>query len=269
MIAFESVKWLPARLGLRSVGWMSEGIRTGRSYGFSSGEMLDYVYENRPRGLLGVGRLIDRLFLGSPGWRGIRERRANLARTVAAIVLARRAAGLPTRVLDVASGPGRYLLDVAAALGPDGLELDLRDADRDAVAQGRALAARLGVTNAAYREHDALDADALAAIRPRPDVAVVSGLYEILLDDRAIQASLGGLGALLPRGGVLLVTGQPRHPQLELIRNLLRHRDGSPWVMRPRSTETIESWCRAAGFEDVHPSADSQGIFTITVGRRR
>src|SRR5919108_508426 len=83
-----------------------------------------------------------------------------------------------------------------------------------------------------FEQHDALDATALAAIRPRPDVVVVSGLYEILLDDVAIRRSLQGIWSLLPSGGLLVLTGQPHHPQLELIGNLLTHRDGSPWRMQ-------------------------------------
>jgi SAM-dependent methyltransferase len=264
----ETLKWLPARLALETVGRTSDGIRTGLERGFSSGEMLDYVYEDRPRGRLLLGQLVDRLFLDATGWRGIRERRANLARTLASMVLARRAAGLTTRILDVASGPGRYLLDVARLVGTAGLELDCRDADADALSRGRRLAAGLGLANTTFARHDALDPAGLAAIRPRPDVAVVSGLYEIVLDDAAVRASLGALAGLLGPGGLMVVTGQPRHPQLELIRNLLRHRDGSPWDMRPRPTALLESWFRAAGLVDVHTTADSQAIFTITLGRK-
>jgi hypothetical protein len=73
---------------------------------------------------------------------------------------------------------------------------------------------------------------------------------------------------LLPEGGLLVLTGQPRHPQLALIRNVLTHRDGSPWDMRLRSTATLEAWCRAAGLIDVHTTEDTQRIFSITLARR-
>lgn len=264
----ERLTWAPARLALDTIGRLSEGVCVGHRYGFSSGQMLDYVYENRPRGTGPIGRAIDRAYLDTPGWRGIRERRTNLIRTLTAIVLARRAQGLPTRILDVAAGPGRYLLDLAEGLGADGLSIECRDADPDALARGRALAARRGLANVTYARHDALDADVLPAIRPRPDVVVVSGLYEILLDEAAIRRSLRGLAELLPCGGLLVLTGQPRHPHLALIRNLLRQSDGSPWVMHLRPTETLEAWCRAAGFTDLHTVGDSQAIFTITVGLR-
>ncbi|HEY3107202.1 MAG TPA: class I SAM-dependent methyltransferase family protein [Chloroflexota bacterium] len=264
----ERLLWLPVRVAFRTVGRLSTGVRTGQREGFSSGQMLDYVYENRARGLTPLGRALDRLFLDAAGWRGIRERRTNLARTLAAIVLARRAAGRPTRVLDVAAGPGRYLLDLADLVGSEGLDLMARDADSGAVARGRALAEARGVACADFAVHDALDPTALAATRPVPDVVVASGLYEILTDDAAVRASLGGIQALLPPGGLVVVTGQPRHPQLRFIAGVLTHRGGRPWVMRPRPIVELEGYLAQAGFVDAHTTADSQGIFTITLARR-
>jgi SAM-dependent methyltransferase len=262
------VIWSLARGAFRSLGAVSDGIGVGVGYGFSSGEMLDYVYENQARGRGRLGRAIDRVYLDSPGWRGIRERRANLTRTLTALVLARRAQRLPTHILDVAAGPGRYLVDLACALDGQDLSVECRDADADAIALGRRLAAARGLDNVRYVQHDALDAAAVEAIRPRPDIAVVSGLYEILLDETAIRGSLGGIARLLSSGGILVLTGQPRHPQLELIARLLTHRDGSAWRMQLRSSPTLEAWCRQAGFTDIHTQCDTQGIFSISLMRK-
>ena len=38
--------------------------------------------------------------------------------------------------------------------------------------------------------------------------------------------------------------------------------------MRPRSTSTLEDWCRDAGLVDLQTHGDTQGIFTITIGRK-
>jgi SAM-dependent methyltransferase len=264
----ERLTWLPARVAFATVGRLSSGIRIGRRHGFSSGQMLDYVYENRARGLTPLGRWLDRLYLDATGWRGIRERRANLVRTLAAIVQARRAAGLPTRVLDVAAGPGRYLLDLAELVGPAGLALMARDADGDALAQGRRLAAARGIECIDFAVHDALDAAALAATEPVPDVVVASGLYEILTDDAAVRRSLRGIRALLRPGGLVVVTGQPRHPQLRFIAGVLTHADGRPWVMRPRPVAELEGYLSEAGLVDAHTTVDSRGIYTTTLARR-
>lgn len=85
--------WRLVRRVFLTLGEVSDGIRTGKAYGFSSGEMLDYVYADHASGGGPIGRVVDRVYLESPGWRGIRERRANLVRTLSAIVLTRRAQG--------------------------------------------------------------------------------------------------------------------------------------------------------------------------------
>src|SRR5438876_8053507 len=72
------MKFAVARAGLRAAGRLSHGVEVGWRNGFDSGLSLDYVYENKPRGSLGVGRLIDQSYLNSIGWRGIRQRKANL-----------------------------------------------------------------------------------------------------------------------------------------------------------------------------------------------
>src|SRR5688572_6109475 len=66
------------KLFLRTAGRLSTGIRLAWRTGFDSGPSLDYVYENRPRGLTPLGKLIDRFYLNTIGWRGVRQRKQNL-----------------------------------------------------------------------------------------------------------------------------------------------------------------------------------------------
>src|SRR3970282_1803867 len=55
------------KLLLKTVGRLSEGIRLGWRSGFDSGQSLDYVYANTPRGITPLGRLLDRIYLNSVG----------------------------------------------------------------------------------------------------------------------------------------------------------------------------------------------------------
>ncbi len=48
------------------------------STGFDSGSSLDYVYQNQPQGSNAFGRLVDKIYLNSVGWRGIRQRKTHL-----------------------------------------------------------------------------------------------------------------------------------------------------------------------------------------------
>src|SRR2546430_15539969 len=69
---------LVARAGLRAAGRLSRGVDLGWRNGFDSGLSLDYVYENKPRGLLGVGRLIEKTYFNIIGRGGVWQSQINL-----------------------------------------------------------------------------------------------------------------------------------------------------------------------------------------------
>jgi hypothetical protein len=266
-----ALKWRALSLLMRTLGQASEGVRLGYRHGFDSGPMLDYVYENRARGGFLYGRMADRVYLDSIGWRAIRARKALLQETLRHEIATNRAAGGATVLLDVAAGPGRYLQDLAAELGaaaePSGLTIICRDLDAAGLAQGRARAAALGLHGIRYERGDACDAASLAQVAPRPNVVVASGLYE-LLDAALIQRSMAGIYALLPAGGRFVFTTQVTHPQLELIANVLPNRFGEPWVMECRSVAEVESYARAAGFRNLASRLEPHGLFAVTTGEK-
>ncbi|MCA8977981.1 MAG: bifunctional alpha/beta hydrolase/class I SAM-dependent methyltransferase, partial [Planctomycetes bacterium] len=196
-------RWLGYRLQsllMRTLGRLSRGIRLGYRTGFDSGQSLDYVYENRPRGALLLGRWIDRAYLGSQGWRGIRQRRVNLQAMLARAITAVGDAGHPVRILDLAAGAGRYVLDALAAAPGIDIAAVLRDNTQANLETGRDLAKRMGIGNARYEVGDAFDAASIAGIDPAPNVGVVSGLYELFPDNERVSRSLRGLATALRAG---------------------------------------------------------------------
>lgn len=60
---------------LRTIGKLSDGIHLGWRTGFYSGVILEYNYENKPRGITPLGILFDKLYLLNPVWDGVRSRR--------------------------------------------------------------------------------------------------------------------------------------------------------------------------------------------------
>lgn len=265
------LRWRVARAGLRVGGHLSEGIRLGWATGFDSGVTLDYVYANRSAGVTPLGRMIDRVYLGSIGWRGIRARRQNLQRALRRAIDDLHGAGRPVRILDVACGAGRYVLETMKELprGVDATAL-LRDYQQVNVDAARRLAADLGLAGAVeIVTGDAFDRSSLAAVSPRPTVAIVSGLYELFPDNEPLRRSLAGLADAVEAGGYLLYTCQPYHPQVEFIARTLTNREGRPWVMRRRTQAEMDALVAAAGFEKVDQDIDRWGIFTVALARRR
>ncbi len=258
------------RASMGTVGKLSDGVRLGFETGFDSGSTLDYVYRNRAGGRLGVGVLIDRNYLDSIGWRGIRVRKTHVERLLVEAMRRLRDAGRPVHVMDIAAGHGRYVLDAltAAPVPPDSILL--RDYSDINVRDGTALIAERGLQAVArFVKGDAFDAESLATVNPRPTLAVVSGLYELFPDNALIRRSLGGIARAVEPGGYLVYTGQPWHPQLELIaRTLTSHRGHAAWVMRRRTQAEMDELVAAAGFRKLDQWADDWGIFTASLAQR-
>ncbi|HEX4631304.1 MAG TPA: bifunctional alpha/beta hydrolase/class I SAM-dependent methyltransferase [Chthoniobacterales bacterium] len=256
------------RGGMKTGGRLSKGIDLGWQTGFDSGLTLDYVYENKARGTTPLGRLIDRNYLNSPGWRGIRQRKENLETLLHRVIERAHAEGLPVRILDVAAGGGRYLLETMRSLPTIPMTALLRDYKQENVDAAARLATKFGLTNVTTEIGNAFDRGSIAALNPRPTIAIVSGLFELFPENPGVLESLRGLAEAIEPGGYLIYTNQPWHPQMEFIARVLRNREGKPWIMRRRTTAEMDELVSVAGFEKKEMEVDEWGMFTVSVARR-
>ncbi|MEI6148597.1 MAG: bifunctional alpha/beta hydrolase/class I SAM-dependent methyltransferase [bacterium] len=254
-------------LALRTVGRLSQGVSTGWATGFNSGASLDHVYRNQAEGRTVLGRLIDRGYLNAVGWRGIRIRKDNLQYWIRHAAKRLEAEGRPVRIMDIASGPGRYLLELKRELG-DSVAVLLRDREQANLDKAGALAAEWKLANVQCVVADAFDPKSYERFTFRPNIVVVSGLYELFGDNDKVRASLKGIAASMETGGYLIFTGQPWHPQIELIARTLFGSDGEPWVMRRRTQCELNALVAATGFTRMDSRIDPFGIFTVSLARR-
>ncbi|RMN49774.1 class I SAM-dependent methyltransferase family protein, partial [Pseudomonas syringae group genomosp. 3] len=95
--------------------------------GFDSGSTLDYVYRNRPAGKGALGRMIDKNYLQSIGWRGIRQRKLHAEELLRLAMAHLRNQGKPVRIVDIAAGHGRYILESLRGVEPLPESILLRD----------------------------------------------------------------------------------------------------------------------------------------------
>jgi alpha-beta hydrolase superfamily lysophospholipase len=256
------------RGGMKTGGRLSKGIDLGWRSGFDSGLTLDYVYENKAQGSTPLGRFIDRNYLNSPGWRGIRERKKNLEMLLRRVIERTHAEGHPIRIIDIAAGGGRYLLETMRDLRQIPMTALLRDYKQENVEAIRRLATEFGLTNVTVAAGDAFDRASLAVLEQRPTIGIVSGLFELFPGNAGVLTSLGGLADAIEPGGYLIYTNQPWHPQMEFIARVLRNREGQPWIMRRRTTAEMDELVRAAGFEKLEMEVDEWGMFTVSIARR-
>ncbi len=269
-VSLRRLYWGIVRLGLKFGGWFSKGIKIGHKAGFDSGAMLDYVYQNKPRGLTPVGRMIDRNYLNSIGWKGIRQRKIHIEELLDQTIKQVRDDGAPVHIADIAAGHGRYVLDSVKNIQQCPDSILLRDYSQANVEAGSRLIAQRGLSQtASFVQGDAFDCKSLASITPAPTIGIVSGLYELFADNSMIRDSLDGLARAIPDGGYLIYTCQPWHPQIELIaRALTSHRQGQAWVMRRRTQAEMDQLVAAAGFTKITQRIDEWGIFSVCVARK-
>ncbi len=266
---FSARRWGYAGLGLamRSIGRLSRGIDLGLAAGFDSGPMFDHVYRDKAKGITPLGRRIDRDFLNRPGWRAVRARRRHLEAMLGEAVAALRAAGAPIHVVEIGAGGARYTLEALRKHAPEATAL-LLDRDPSSVAAARALAAELGMGGIRSEIGDGFDRAALAGLRPKPTISLVSGLYEQHADNAPLRESLAGLAAAMPEGSHIVYTNQIWNPQLAFISRMLTTRDGGRWVMRRRSQAEMDQLVAGAGFAKRAMAIDDDAIATVSLARR-
>lgn len=197
----EGLYYRALRYGMKTLGRSAAGVRLGLETGFDSGSTLDYVYRNQPEGNNKLGRYIDQQYLNSIGWRGIRVRKVHLQQTIQMALQQLRDKNMPLRIVDIAAGHGRYVLD-ALTDQHDVEQILLRDYSELNVEKGQTMIAERNLAQTArFEKGDAFDRDSLANLAPTPTLAIVSGLYELFPQNDPVQASLAGAGRGYPRGG--------------------------------------------------------------------
>ena len=269
-LSLRGLYWRAQRAITRAGAHVSEGLRLGVTTGFDSGATLDYVYRNEARGFGPLGRMVDRIYLNAVGWRGIRQRKLHLEDLIGAALARLTEDGRPRRVVDLAAGHGRYVLDALGKSDHPAERVILRDFCADNVASGqRLIAERTSGKTATFEQGDAFDAQSVAKMSPRPSLAIVSGLYELFDSNADVARSLSGLAEAVESGDYLIYTNQPWHPQLELIaRTLTSHKDGKPWVMRCRTQAEMDRLVEDAGFRKIEQRIDRWGIFSVSLAQR-
>lgn len=231
---------------MRLLARYSEGLRLAVEHGPRSGMLFEYALQNTPQGSGALGRWIDRTFLHLSTWDSIRQRISTTKDLVGQILEQRRAAGKRTMVLDVASGTGRSLRELAREKDGDDLVIACHDRDPRLVMHGRQLAAVEGLKRFTFSVGDATDASSYLTSQD-PDIVLAVGLFPYLYNDEAVRTVMRLVFTHLSEKGCFICT------TLAAPHTRLPHWEADPFVPNPaiRSPDTIAAWLRATGFERI------------------
>jgi hypothetical protein len=233
------MKYAATRLMLTTVGRLSQGIRLGWRTGFDSGVMLEYIYENQPRGTTSLGRLIDKRFISHPVWDGVRSRRELLVRQLNEAL---KLYDHPI-LFDFAAGVGSYLF----ALPEGKATIIAGDYEMEAVQRGRAKATQLGRQDITFQKSNAFQWEALAT--HQAGILVCSGFFDILVREDEIRKVLENGSAIAEPGARWVFTIQEHHPDLQLLKETMIDFHKQSWELTPRSAEQLITWAQSYGWE--------------------
>ena len=185
---------------IRLLGRYSEGLRLAAEYGPRSGMVHEYAYRNMPHGSGALGRLIDRTFLQLSTWNGLRQRVHTTKELVVEVLMRRRALGLSTMILDVASGTAPYLRELARENGGDDLVIVCHDRDPRQVMHGRQLVAAESLPRFTFAVGDSTD-QASYLTAGDPNVILAMDIFPWFQRDDAVRTTMRLAFEHLTRGG--------------------------------------------------------------------
>ena len=263
-----NVKYDLSKFFIHTIGRTSKGVNLCLNEGLTSGKTLDYIYQNNPQGSFIIGKMIDRQFLNNPGWQGVRWRRANLETLLTEAIIDVRNQNKSISLVDIASGPGSYILSVIGNVGEDDVVALCRDLDERWLAEGSRAAETCGLRHVRFEKGDAFNEDELQALQPKPNIIVSSGFYDWIVDDEKVKLSITMSYNTLEEGGCIIVTNQTAHPNLEFVERVFSDFNNEPLRMTMRSKDTMNQWLEEAGFEVEKTLSDPYGYYSVTKARK-
>lgn len=253
------------KFSLGKIGKLSNGMAIGLKYGFDSGASLDYVYQNQPKGKLGFGKMMDKNYLNAIGWKGIRIRKQHLLQLLEHNIQVLKEQGRKIKILDIAGGTGNYLFDIKEKY-PDA-EIVINEFVKSNIEIGEKVIQKKGYQHIRFTNFDCFDPETYKKLNFEPNITIVSGILELFGDNEMASRAIRGIASVSEKNAHLVYTGQPWHPQLQMIAYVLNNHQNKDWIMRRRSQKELDRIMAFNSVQKENMLIDDFGIFTVSSGK--
>lgn len=247
---------------VNTVGQWSDGIRLASTEGFTSGEMLDYIYENKAHGKNWIGKLIDKIYLNHIGWQVVRTRKENLVKNIKEAVQNVLFKKDDVFICDIAAGPAKYILEVLEENKDREVFAQIRDIDERWLKKAKENADKKGL-KLEYKVANALNDADFDFGRKAPDIMVASGFYDWFNDEAVIRKSMKLIYDSLKNGGYFVFSVQSGHCDLEMTNAVFKDFNNKPLAMAVWDYKKISQILNDIGFKEIIKRADKYGDYTV------
>lgn len=252
-----------------TVGRLSDGISMTLDTGFTSGRLLDYIYENKPRGKTFIGRWIDKSYIRHVGWEAVRIRKNNIEASLKEAIRIVQQQKNRVNIVDTACGYAAYIFSVLTELKDQEITADCYDIDPRWTKSGNEKSERLKMhSRVRFNEGNMLDPTLAAKALKDADIVLSVGFYEWITDDEMVRNSLEIIKKSVHPGSFIILTYPMSHPCLDLVQYVFPHFNGAPVRMKMRDRAEMGQMLEKIGFKTIKEYTDSFGYFNTVLGRR-
>ncbi|NQU94845.1 MAG: class I SAM-dependent methyltransferase family protein [Candidatus Omnitrophica bacterium] len=233
-----------------------------------SGLNIDHMYRNRPKGVTRVGKFVDGVLLNLPSVKATRRKKDIIMKILRNEIANNILLNKKSKILDIASGPARYIVDVLTTYNQDKIDVLCLDSDKRSINFGKALAGKRPIR---YAKANVFKLAHLKALSRRiswiPNIIITTGFFE-MLSDATFEDMLKDAYSHLEKNGLILFTAQSDNPSKKLMSKIGKKQDGQSWNMFFRTPEYLREMMINLNFRDVIISVDQWGMYEYCTGRK-
>ncbi len=267
MKTLENIKITAIKTVVNTLGQWSDGIKLASTEGFTSGEMLDYIYKNKAQGKNLVGKMIDKIYLNHRGWQVVRIRKDNLAKNIRQAVWKTLSKQNDVFICDIASGPAKYILEVLEDFKNRNVYAQIRDIDERWLKKAKITANEKSL-KLDYKVADALNPKDFVFDKKSPDIMVASGFYDWFNDEEVLKKSMTLIYNALSENGYFVFSVQTGHVDLEMTNAVFKDFNNKPLAMAIWSDEKIAEILKEIGFKVVDKKSDKYDNYQVYLAQK-
>ena len=233
-----------------------------------SGLNFDHMYRQKPKGITSFGKFIDSILLNLPSVKATRNRKDIIIKILENEIANNLIENKKTRILDIASGPARYLTEVINNYNQDNVEVLCLDRDQRSLNFGKILSVnkpmRYAKANIFKLKHLKKFSDKVSW---KPNIVISSGLFEYLSDDE-VKKILSDVYKSVENGSLFIFATQKDNPSKKLMEKVCTTQSGKPWQLIYRDPKELRKWILEAGFKNPIVSVDRWNMYEFCTGRK-
>lgn len=233
-----------------------------------SGLNIDHMYRNRAKGITRLGKFIDNVLLNLPAVKATRNKKDIIMKILRNEIENNIILDKKTKILDIASGPARYIVDVITSYTHDKIEVLCLDSNRKSINFGRALAGKKPIR---YTKANVFNLRHLKSLSRKlkwiPNILITTGFFE-MLQDEIFRKMLKDAYDHIEEEGLIIFTSQADNPSKNLMSELGKKQNGQSWNIFFRTPEYLRRLMIKTGFRDVIISIDQWGMYEYCTGRK-